>query len=361
MSLVFRYEDVNGALAEFEPDEFKLLDFTDIIRAIKGEKTFAFEIKANQIKVISGDQIIYPPENLVKMKIDFHHSLETYALVEGGWLPMPFCKPRNYLVDYNVIVDIEKLIAGKTVASAIEKEWWTDMIRSPETVFNPLLFAFEGEKKTFPSLDEFKELFQKGSSTIKAHLPEVNVLTMDDETACDVYDILSQMNDRYLQRHDFLMEVIPLIQESKAKNQKAKFQDQIFDAADKFGLNYFSFPFLAVLSCLYESTQGGYYQASRKVLKASPKFDSDTAYNALADINGLELFAAMQGLAKGNPNNKYAFCTSDKPLSVFGAGLNPRNVTINDKGANFTVSIDKNLFPDLDSDERDELLKRFSS
>jgi hypothetical protein len=68
----------------------------------------------------------------------------------------------------------------------------------------------------------------------------------------------------------------------------------------------------------------------------------------------LELYAASLGFA-GKP---CAFCTSDKPLAVFGVGLNPRNVTVDERGATFSVSIDEQLFPRLAEADREPLLNR---
>jgi hypothetical protein len=86
--------------------------------------------------------------------------------------------------------------------------------------------------------------------------------------------------------------------------------------------------------------------------------DEDIGYNSMSDLRCLELYATSLGLSKISGSEPFAFCTSDKPLAIFGTGLNPRNVIVDERGATFTVSVDEKLFPRLPEAEREQLINR---
>lgn len=199
---------------------------------------------------------------------------------------------------------------------------------------------------------------KEAAATIRAHLSKVKVIEYPDKNIKRVHDVLSQIIQRYDTSHDFLLNAVPLIRNNVRAEHLKKRQDEIFRIAEHFGISFISFPFLAVLSCLYESPAAGNYPAARKILKPSENYTSDTAYNAMADLRCLEVYTAPLGLSKAGFGAPFTFCTSDKALSVFVAGLNSRNVVVNEKRASFSISIDENLFPRLDAAERELLLKR---
>ncbi len=358
MSLVFQINKDDGQIIQIVPQKFVPLNFDSLKLAVADHTQFEFNILSDEIFVINGGVQTKIPENSFTGTINLHHPIPFYALTQSGWLPMPFFHPRNFLVDYNIIVFIEKIIAGKVLSGSVQAEWWLEMVKGKEVIFNPLPFAMEGNKKAFPTLQEFKDLYNDASQTINKHLPDVRVIPYDDATFTQVYDVLTQIVQRYDPVNDFLLATIPLILHHAKDSNKPKIQDEIFEAAEHFGVKFISFPFLAVISCLYEKPTGDYFPASRRILKPSANYSSDVAYNAMADLRNLEIYAALCGLSRSGLSDSFAFCTSDKALAVFGLGLNPRNVIIDEKGATFTVSIDEKLFPTLEPAGQTKLAER---
>ena len=74
----------------------------------------------------------------VKTKITFNKSTTLYALVRGGWVPMPFALPSRFLVDRNVIISLRRIREGKFVENAESLQWWTQFFAQGSGIFNPL-------------------------------------------------------------------------------------------------------------------------------------------------------------------------------------------------------------------------------
>jgi hypothetical protein len=115
---------------------------------------------------------------------------------------------------------------------------------------------------------------------------------------------------------------------------------------------------LATLSCLYESNDNSYFPAARKILNFSFKFNETDAFNALSDLSAIEMFVGTGAVSNVTKLPRFAFCTSDKSIALFGCGLNLKDKKFGDGGLTCNISMTKELFPVLDDIERQELLTR---
>ena len=99
------------------------------------------------------------------------------------------------------------------------------------------------------------------------------------------------------------------------------------------------FPLVAALSCIYEGDKS--ISPARKVLKPSPRYGKEEAYNALADLRHLELKLAG---ATAVHDGEFALCTSDIGLALFWCGL---PCALKADGKTFSSSLTPDLFPRL--------------
>ena len=113
-----------------------------------------------------------------------------------------------------------------------------------------------------------------------------------------------------------------------------------------------SFVVLASLSCLYEDEHSTH---ARKILKPKALYTKEDAYNALSDINALELYVGNMGLAKEINKKPFALTTCDKALVAFGCGLNLRKFDFNNGNPECSFSISSHLFPRLPKNQVNRL------
>jgi hypothetical protein len=158
--MFIRFEQENGDLVEFIALKFFPLNFEELKAAIKNEQSFEFRIAAENISVEKEDRRKELSENVVTMRINLRDPIPFYCLVDDGWLPMPFVKSRNFLIDYNVIVYLEKVVAGVVMQDSPQKDWWMQMMKDESVVINPLLYAFEGTE-ILPDARGIRRAFQR--------------------------------------------------------------------------------------------------------------------------------------------------------------------------------------------------------
>lgn len=104
---VFRgaYEDCQSV--EIVPTFVHPLGTADI-RALEADDSSALEMElAADEAIVDGEKKV----GLVKLKanITFNKPVLVYALVQGGWLPLPFAIPSRFLVDRNVVILLRKI------------------------------------------------------------------------------------------------------------------------------------------------------------------------------------------------------------------------------------------------------------
>ena len=111
MFMIMRYENDNGEFCEFEPKNFKPLSYSELLEFFENKTNFVdLTMKVDSINFIKGREIKENGKGEVKTKVQFGQRLPIYSLVELGWLPPPFVRPSNLLVDRNVISNFKKLL-----------------------------------------------------------------------------------------------------------------------------------------------------------------------------------------------------------------------------------------------------------
>ncbi len=358
METVMRVTMNTGEIVDVVPKQFEPLLYEDLLLK---ESNYELKFKAESIEINKNGEITKHDEGKVKTTIEFEQNLPIYSLVQGGWLPPPFVRPRNLLVDRNVVSNIKKITQESSQQRIQDLNWWLEMVENDDLVINPILYAIEGDKRRFPTLDEFKESFEEAVAEIKKVFPKAKLIPFTDETYPLVFAELSLIFERRKKEAKFLVKVAPLIFQRVSDSRLPQTESKILEIAKVEGLDLKSLPVLAVLSCLYENNDGSYFQTARKIIKPKSNYTEENAYNTLADLNALEMFVGSGALSKSATEfPPFAFTTCDKPIALFGCGLGFNKNEFGENGLNTHISIKEQLFPRLSGIEREQLAERLS-
>jgi len=340
---------------------FKPLSYSELNSvAVKKDKTLNLSFEG-----LITEDISTPSPDFKNVKsnftITFNEEFQIFSLIEDGWLPLPFVNPPHFLVDSNVIINLEKLMKNPSISSSENASWWLQLINTSDVIINPILYAFEGKEMTTPKFSDFVDCFEDSTRTIQNVLPNAKIIIFTPETYAEVYKIVKNSLEKREKHTDFLLRVNSIIYNHVSKRNLSKVELEIIKIAKGLKINLMSLTVLATLSCLYEINDSSYFPAARKILKLSPKFNETSAFNALSDLSAIELFIGTGAVSNVKELLKFAFCTSDKSIALFGCGLNLKNKSFGANGLTCNVSITKELFPILNDAERQELITRLSN
>ena len=342
----FRAEFEEGRRIEIVPTFIHPLG-VDGIRKLEEDDASALEL------ILEGenafvDGVPSPGRATIKTKVVFNNSTTIFALVRGGWLPLPFTIPARFLVDRNVVISLRKIREGKFVANAQALQWWTKFFDEGVGLFNPLPYAFESGYRRKPSMGEFAAAFDEGASELRSALPKCHLVKFKDTHYRAAYAQLEAFDKRNERETKFLEEACPLIAQRVPRRTETELADTIIRIADKYELKRGSLATLAVLSCLYEDMCGTTLAIGRRILKPKAAYSESDAFNALSDLRHIELAIAGQACFK---QDAFSLCTCDKPMALLWSALSARGELSPDGEIEFTFNLTNNLFSRLSDDE----------
>lgn len=349
-SFKFRAELDESQSIEIVPDYIHALGPADI-RALENNKISALELNLEaDDAVVNGKR--QDGRAKLKAKVTFHEPVTIYALVQGGWLPLPFAMPARFLVDRNVVISLQKIREGKTVANAQAIQWWTHFFAKGSGLFNPLPFAFEAGYRRKPTMSEFMSAYDEGASVLFEALPGCNVVKFEDTHYRAAYAQLEAFDSRNDREVKFLQAICPLVEQRIPRRVEAQIAETIFHTADSYQLDRASFVVLATLSCLYEDIHGMPPSIGRQILKPNSVYSEADAFNALSDIRHIEVAAANQAYFK---QESFSLCTCDRALALLWSALSVRGDSPAGGTVKFTFDLTNDLFSRLSEDELHDL------
>jgi hypothetical protein len=281
---------------------------------------------------------------ILKSMVVFQEAPRPYALVPGGWLPLPLAIPPRFLVDRNVVADLHKLRTDPERTDLRGLPWWMQLTDHGEALFNPFPYAWEGGHERAPDDAEFLEAFEAGAAAIRAALPGAAVVAYGLAEYRDVHEIRAFFEASARREAAFLQTVCPLIVDRVRQGQEAHIEAKIFEHCERHGVGRNSFACMAALSCLYEDRQGAAYLIGREVLKPSHDYSAKAAYNAVCDLGHLTL-AIISGALYGNQG--FALATSDLGLASLWCALRPVARLDNVGDIDIVYDISPEMFPRL--------------
>lgn len=347
---VFRVEFEEGRSVEIVPTSIRPLGPSDI-RALDADETAALEME------LEADEAIVDGETRlgrvkVKANVAFNQPALVYALVQGGWLPLPFAIPPRFLVDRNVVILFRKIREGTISANAESLQWWAKFISEGAGMFNPLPFAFEAGFRRKPTMAEFVSAYDEGATELIRALPGCHVVKFADTNYRAAYAQLEAFDERNEREVRFLQTTCPFVTQRHSRRAEAEVAAAIVRAADEFEVNRASLTALAVLSCLYEDVHGTPPSIGREVLKPKAVYTEADAFNAISDIRHIEMAAAGQTYFN---QEAFSLCTCDKPLALLWSALSMRGESPPDGVIQLTFDLTTELFSRLTEAELLEL------
>jgi len=296
-------------------------------------------------------------ETTVKARITFKHSPMPYALVPGGWLPMPFVSPQRFLVDRNVVSTLRSIRDHGARSDQAAFSWWTAIFDGGTGMFNPLPYAYEGSARRMPTLDEFVSSYKKGSMELSRSFPRAQVIQYDDVHFAAAYDQLLALEDRTKRDASFVAESIPLVLNRVARGKEASTLKQILATAERAGVIRNAPVVLAVLSVLFEDVHGREASIGRLLLKPTKEYDIGDAYNAVNDLRHMELAALGHGIFGHEP---FALCTNDRAMALFWCALSIRGESTEETLLNFHYTLTRELLPRLSDEQLADLSEQLN-
>jgi hypothetical protein len=335
-----------GRSVELVPTYIHPLGPTDI-RKLEGNETFALDmtIEADEA-VVNGTRQDGPCK--LKGKVTFDKPTTIYALVQGGWVPLPFAIPARFLVDRNVVISLRKIREGKVAANAEALQWWTSLFAQGSGMFNPLPFAFEAGFRRKPTMQEFVAAYDDGVSELLDALPSCHIVKFGDTNYRAAYAQLEAFDSRNEREVKFLQATCPLIAQRVPRREEAELAQTIVQTADEYEVNRDSFVALAALSCVYEDVHGTPPSIGRQILKPKPGYSETDAFNALSDLRHVELAAGGQAYFK---QEAFSLCTCDRALALLWSALSPRGDSPSVGAIEFIYDLTTDLFSRLSEDE----------
>jgi hypothetical protein len=345
-----RYESDSGQSVVFVPRHVKPLGLGMLRSLLLDNKAaVGLEMEAENPLVNGAQQTGIAK---VKAKIVFNEPPTIYALLHGGWLPLPFAMPQRFLVDRNVVISLSKIRRGDIATTGEVLQWWLRFFAQGTALFNPLPYAFEAGFRRKPTMTEFVAAYKEGAEEIHQAVPSCGIVRFSKMHYRDVYALLEAFDRRSNGESKFLQEVCSLVLDRVPRKKEREIAIAILSTADRYGLSRASLVVLAVLSCLYEDVHGNFQSIGRLLIKPKKIYTEADAFNALSDLRHVELAAAGQVYFQ---REAFALCTCDRAIALLWCALSLRGESPAGVGVEFTFDLTKNLFPRLGDSEIYEL------
>lgn len=306
----------DGAEVEMDSIGFEPFSFEELVL---NNNSYNLKAKVKKVKIngLSENQL-----SSLNGTIEFHHRPTPFALVNGGWLPMPLAHGKNFLVDRNVIENIKQIIVKGDKHE--DFQFWARFLNKGGIELNPLLYAFEGNKQKRPTFGAFIEEFSKAQTIISNY--GFSTRSYDLERYKAAYYELKATEERYEKYSNFLLETAPLLINTVKRGEEISKFFELEHIRERYLVESHSLVYILVLTYLFEVSDK--YCLGRKILKFSRKYRKKNTYNSLSDLYNLEFSVAINSI---DYSNQYLLTTCDEGLAALWCALNPSGQYINQK------------------------------
>lgn len=285
--------------------------------------------------------------------IEFHQSPKPYVLVPGGWSPLALSPTRHFLIDRNILSLLGQLESGISNPRLERFSWWWALLDQAGVSLNPLPSAFEGGHQQALSYEEFVREFDSAVDRLRRAVKEAEVVRLGEEGLRAAFAEVQAIQGRQSREADFLVAICPATLANVVKREhRRQACEEILNDLQERRLDPFSLVSLCVMSALYRTVSGGDYSIGQKLLKPTPGYTPQDAYNALSDLRHLEIAAIATGLFLQPP----ALLTEDTALTALWTVLRPKG-TITAQGCALVLEVDPALFTGLHPRDAERLVQ----
>jgi hypothetical protein len=281
-------------------------------------------------------------------------------LTLGGRLPLAFAPA--IAGDTLVFVDrsIRRIARDLSVTPAsvdVGDRWWLGQLDRPQVRLNAMLCGLEGASRRAPTEAEFAAVIRDDSRILRAAFPNATVVEYDSERMREAYRILATFEERRSREAAFLVQVAASIAQRPPRRARQHLEGVIRELAARHAVPLTSLAVLCALSCIYESPASSEGSIGRGVLKPHASFAEGDAYNAVADVQALEVLAVSLAVAGG----KASLLTRDRALANLWLCLHLDGPVFGEEQFRATLRPGPELFPDLSEDDVRALVTRLAS
>lgn len=238
-----------------------------------------------------------------------------------------------YILDRNAVIEVNRINNGEI--SGHEKDLRSiDMITA---TVSPLLSAIEGKVQSKRNPENMWESFREEAGIIKKFFKQAR-------TDCDSFeklkpfipDVHEELNKKINIRKTFLEYFYHEFKDAASKKKARKEYKRLRNLMEECQQPYDRFALICV-ACLFNS------EAARGVLKPQQKLElGDRIYNALADIEKIELMLLIEAKIKKIPSLSLSvikFFSFDKNLIKLMRLLTPIDCKLNDDGISYQIDL----------------------
>lgn len=261
------------------------------------------------------------------------------GLVRGGWLPSALAATRETAVvlpDRNIITEISgRFDGGKKIGRDPD---FLDLFAGDPVRINPMLFAMEGNGRSLPAPEAARAQLEEAVRKLRKALPAATLM-VGPKSIDGLMGLIDDVRPGLARKQTFLRRVAPILSAPVARRDVDRRWEEILDAATEIGVVRASLVVLAVLSTLVNPGRC----AAKSLLKFHAGYSDADAYNALSDIQALDLLLYSLALF---PDMHTQLCTADRNLALFWVGAGASDITRDGDGIRFTISPHTAVLPD---------------
>lgn len=238
---------------------------------------------------------------------------QAIGLVRGGWLPSTLAASRSNAVvlpDRNIVTEIVSRFDGGVLKGRAPD--FIDLFKDSAVQINPMLFALEGNGRTLPDPELARDQLQEASAKLRQALPSATLM-VGPESLKGLLGLIEDIKPGFARKQKFLRRVAPMLAGPVARRDIDTRWNDVLAAANECGVPPGAFAVLAALSTVVNPAAC----AARRLLKFHQNYSDADAYNALADLNSLEVLLYCITLY---PEMQTQVCTSDRNLALFWTG-----------------------------------------
>lgn len=306
-------------------------------------------LEFNGTKYDFSDQSMIPVDGAHRFEIKHKLNLNTFHLVDGGWLPPTYCLEGGYILDRNVVSNFEHPNNPKSMAF---NEWFNVVKASDEIKVSTLFSSIERNGASFPEYTKFLAAINSDHVVVRGFLPKINALNFESTEIKSIYQFMCNL--RCESNIAFLCEAVPLIVNTPKRSECIKIASKLFSLVETYSLSDCQHLLILCLSCLY----GGNLkcqQFARLIIKPSQNYTKKNALNCINDISFIEVILFVKRFF----NSSVGGTTSDKAVAMYWCALNPEVVRYKDSFG-FNFCFDNKLFPVADDGDFEYLCGEFS-
>ncbi|MCH7308369.1 hypothetical protein MMO38_09495 [Acinetobacter sp. NIPH 1852] len=289
------------------------LDSLDLYLDNSKEITLDINLKIkNSFKFENGIRTPITKEYSEKISLDFNfeNRIEVFCIVPGGWLPINIGMTNSRVLgDRNFISRIKQYFLKNDIKQEYRDNLLADFNEMCVQI-DILPYAMEGNENNFLTFEQITQQISEARTKVNEILPDTPIVQYQDiELDCYVKKLIDYLRPTIELRGSFLKNVQSLLLNPSPNIDKIIDKwEKIIDVADQIGISRKDIVVICSL-LIISSPQDD--SPIRNVLKPHSEVDSEKVYNALFDINLIEL---LLNKSKDFPDKNYVVVTSDKPL-----------------------------------------------